>query len=138
PACLLTRGLPLAHSAPSGHCMRRAAIFGWGLVAPNAANIEEFEQNLDRAESWLTPFRGFGPDNFLVGNPKFDFAAYQPWIEQRFPPSRFRQLTDKMDPTTLYAVGSFIQALSQNPGIEEALSSLGSQAHVYVGNALGA
>lgn len=118
--------------------MRRAAIFGWGLVAPKSATIDEFEQNLDSAESWLSPFNGFGPDNFLVGNPKFDFAAYQPWIEERFPPSRFRQLTDKMDPTSLYAVGAFVQALGQNPGIEAALSDLGPLAHVYVGNALGA
>jgi 3-oxoacyl-(acyl-carrier-protein) synthase len=118
--------------------MRRAAIFGWGLVAPKSATIDEFERNLDSAESWLSPFNGFGPDNFLVGTPKFDFAAYQPWIEERFPPSRFRQLTDKMDPTSLYAVGAFIQALGQNPGIEAALSELGPLAHVYVGNALGA
>jgi 3-oxoacyl-(acyl-carrier-protein) synthase len=118
--------------------MRRTAIFGWGLVAPRSANIDEFAENLDRAESWLSPFNGFGPDNFLVGTPKFDFADYLPWIEQRFPPSRFRQLTDKMDPTSLYAVASFIQALGQNPGIEGALSELGDQAHIYVGNALGA
>lgn len=118
--------------------MRRAAIYGWGLVAPHSANIDEFERNLDGAESWLTPFNGFGPDNFLVGNPKFDFAAYQPWIEERFPPSRFRQLTDKMDPTSLYGIGAFIQSLGQNPGLERALMELGPQAHVYVGNALGA
>ncbi len=118
--------------------MSRAAIFGWGLVAPNSANVEEFARNLDRAESWLSPFNGFGPDNFLVGQPKFDFTDYQEWIEKRFPPSRVRQLTDKMDPTTLYAVGSFIQSLSQNPGLEEALQELGPAAHVYVGNALGA
>ncbi len=118
--------------------MRRTAIFGWGLVAPSSANIDEFAKNLEQAESWLTPFDGFGPDNFLVGEPKFDFADYAPWLEQRFPPSRFRQLTDKMDPTSLFAIGSFVQALGQNPGIETALSELGSQAHVYVGNALGA
>src|SRR5690606_9143365 len=123
---------------PGRHCMRRAAIYGWGLVAPHSANIDEFERNLDGAESWLTPFNGFGPDNFLVGNPKFDFAAYQPWIEERFPPSRFRQLTDKMDPTSLYGIGAFIQSLGQNPGLERALMELGPQAHVYVGNALGA
>ena len=118
--------------------MRRAAIFGWGVVAPRSANIDEFAANLETAESWLAPFNGFGKDNFLVGQPKFDFSDYQGWIEARFPPSRFKQLVDKMDATSLYAVGSFIQSLGQNPGIETALRELGSQAHVYVGTALGA
>jgi len=118
--------------------MRRAAVFGWGIVAPECETIDEFSVKLDRAESFLSPFNGFGPDNFLVGKPKFDFARYQPWIEQRFPPSRFKQLVDKMDITTLYGVGSFIQALQQNPGIEQALKDLGTAAHVYAATAIGA
>jgi 3-oxoacyl-[acyl-carrier-protein] synthase II len=118
--------------------MRRKAVLGWGIIAPKSANIEEFAKNLESAESWLTPFNGFGPDNFLVGQPKFDFRDYQSWIESRFPPSRFNQLKDKMDSTTLYAVGAFIQALSQNPGIEQELHALGAAAHVYASTALGA
>ena len=118
--------------------MRRKAVLGWGVVAPRSANIEEFARNLEAGDSWLSPFNGFGSDRFLVGMPKFDFRDYQPWIEQRFPPSRFNQLKDKMDATTLYALGSFIQSLSQNPGIEAELSALGSAAHVYVATALGA
>jgi 3-oxoacyl-(acyl-carrier-protein) synthase len=118
--------------------MRRKAVLGWGVVAPQSANIEEFAKNLEGAGSWLSPFNGFGQDSFLVGQPKFDFRDYQPWLEQRFPPSRFNQLVDKMDPTTLYAVGAFIQALGQNPGIERELQSLGAAAHVYVATALGA
>lgn len=42
-----------------------------------------------------------------------------------------------MDLPTLYAVGSFIQALGQNPGIEAELTRLGTQAHVYVGSGFG-
>jgi len=118
--------------------MKRVAVFGWGLVAPGAANIDEFTKNLSGGGSQLEPFCEFGPDNFLVGRPKFDFSAYEGWLAERFAPSRAKQLTDKIDPTSLYAVGSFIQALGQNPGIEQVLQQLGSQAHVYVGNALGA
>jgi 3-oxoacyl-(acyl-carrier-protein) synthase len=118
--------------------MLRKAVLGWGVVAPRSANIEEFARNLETAESWLSPFNGFGRDSFLVGQPKFDFRDYQPWIEARFPPSRFNQLKDKMDPTTLYGIGAFIQALGQNPGIERELQELGSAAHVYVATALGA
>lgn len=118
--------------------MRRVAVFGWGIVAPKCETIDEFATKLDAAESFLSPFNGFGPDNFLVGEPKFDFARYQPWIEQRFPPSRFKQLVDKMDITTLYGVGAFIQALEQNPGIEQALKDLGTAARVYAATAIGA
>jgi 3-oxoacyl-[acyl-carrier-protein] synthase II len=118
--------------------MRRKAVLGWGVVAPRSANIEEFAANLEAGDSWLSPFNGFGRDSFLVGQPKFDFRDYQSWIESRFPPSRFNQLRDKMDPTTLFAVGAFIQALGQNPGIEQELHALGAAAHVYASTALGA
>jgi 3-oxoacyl-(acyl-carrier-protein) synthase len=117
--------------------LRRIGIFGWGIVAPQSATIEEFASNLESAESWLSPFDGFGPDNFLVGMPKFCFDDYRSFIEERFPANRFRQLTEKMDSTTLYAIGAFIQALGQNPGLEHELSLAGSQAHVYVGTGLG-
>lgn len=113
-------------------------VYGWGIVAPRSPDIETFIQNLESAESWLTPFNGFGPDPFLVGEPEFDFEVYREWVEERFAPSRFPQLTSKMDPMVLYAVGAFIQSLRQNPGMEEVLQELGPAAHVYVGTGLGA
>jgi 3-oxoacyl-[acyl-carrier-protein] synthase II len=106
-------------------------------VAPRSPNVDAFAKNLVGSESWLTPFEGFGPNNFLVGNPEFSFEAYHGWIDARFPPSRFRQLRDKMDPTTLFAVGAFIQSLGQNPGLEQELQSLGTQTHIYVGTGIG-
>lgn len=117
--------------------MKRVGVFGWGIVAPRSANVDEFAANLAAAGSWLEPFSGFGPSNFLVGVPRFDFTAYRPWIDARFPPNRFPQLVDKMDPTTLFAVGAFIQALGQNPGLERTLHELGGEAHVYVGTGMG-
>jgi len=118
--------------------MKRVAVFGWGLVAPGAANISEFEQVLAATDSHLGSFDGFGRGPFLVGQPKFDFADYEPWLATRFPPSRARQLREKMDETSLYAIGAFIQALGQNASLESLLRELDQQAHVYVGNALGA
>lgn len=118
--------------------MRRVGVYGWGIVAPKAANVDEFAARLDGVETWLAPFEGFGPNNFLVGRPSFSFEAYRPWIEERFPPNRYPQLREKMDPSTLYAVGAFVQALRQNPGLEHELTRLGSEAHVYVGTGLGA
>lgn len=117
--------------------MRRVGIFGWGVVAPRSPNIEAFAKNLESSETWLTPFNGFGPDNFLVGNPTFNLADYKPWIDARFPANRFSQLERKMGQPTQYAIGAFIQSLSQNPGIEKELQALGARAHVYVGTGLG-
>ncbi len=116
---------------------KRIGIFGWGLVAPKSPNIESFERNLERADSWLSPFTGYGPSNFLVGYPEFDFETYHGWFEERFPPAKFSQLNDKMGPMVKYAIGAFIQSLQQNPGIETYLQSLGTQCHVYVGTGLG-
>ncbi len=118
--------------------MKRIGVFGWGIVAPKSPNVEAFANNLERAESWLSPFNGFGPDCFLVGRPEFNFADYRPWIDQRFLPIRFPQLVEKMDMPTQFAIGAFIQALGQNPGIDKVLEKLGTQAHVYVGTGLGA
>ena len=80
-----------------GVLLRRVGIFGWGVVAPRSPNIDAFAANLASAESWLQPFNGFGPDNFLVGVPEFRFADYRDWIASRFPPARFHQLEEKMD-----------------------------------------
>jgi hypothetical protein len=107
-------------------------------VAPRSPNIDAFTANLASTESWLQPFNGFGPDNFLVGVPDFSFGAYHDWLHDRFPPNRFRQLQEKMDLPSLYAIGGFIQALGQNPGLEETLAGLGTRAHVYIGTGLGA
>ena len=117
--------------------MRRVGIFGWGIVAPRSPNIDAFAANLASTESWLQPFDGFGPDNFLVGVPEFRFADYRDWIASRFPPARFHQLEEKMDLPVLYAVGAFAQALEQNPGLEAELRALGTAAHVYMGTGLG-
>jgi len=118
--------------------MRRVGVFGWGIVAPRSPNVEAFARNLESGESWLTPFNGFGPDQFLVGRPEFEFTDYRAWIDERFPPSRFPQLQQKMDFPTQFAIGAFIQALGQNPGLERVLQELGTATHVYVGMGLGA
>lgn len=116
---------------------KRIGVFGWGVVAPKSPNVETFEHNLGRADSWLSPFKEFGPSNFLVGYPDFDFEVYRSWVEERFPPSRYSQLREKMGPMVQYALGSFIQSLSQNEGMETYLQTLGLACHVYVGTGLG-
>ncbi|HEX8252323.1 MAG TPA: beta-ketoacyl synthase N-terminal-like domain-containing protein [Thermoanaerobaculia bacterium] len=116
---------------------KRVGIFGWGVVAPKSPNINVFEQNLERADSWLSPFAGYGQSNFLVGYPEFDFEAYRPWFDARFPPAKFSQLKEKMGPMVQFAIGAFIQSLEQNAGLEACLQELGTKTHVYVGTGLG-
>jgi 3-oxoacyl-(acyl-carrier-protein) synthase len=116
---------------------KRIGVFGWGVVAPKSPNIDAFRKNLESSESWLAPFNGYGPDNFLVGTPECDFNVYQSWVGERFAPRHFQRFLDKMDYPSIYAVASFIQALGQNPGIEKVLQDLGRQTHVYVGTGLG-
>ncbi len=117
--------------------MKRIGIFGWGIVAPKSPDIDSFEQNLAQATSWMEPFNGFGPSHFLVGRPEFDFRVYKPWIDTHFEPRKFSQLNEKMGDNVKFAIGGFIQALNQNPGIGEELGALGTQAHVYVATGLG-
>ncbi len=119
------------------HMAVRVGVFGWGIVAPKSPNIDVFKRNLACSETWLSTFNGFGPDNFLVGIPEFRFADYQEWIGKRFAPRHFQMLKEKMDLPAHYAIGAFIQALSQNPEIERELEELRGQAHVYVGTGLG-
>lgn len=116
---------------------RRIGIFGWGVVAPKTPDIGAFEKNLERSGSWLSPFEGFGPSNFLVGEPEFTFESYKPWFDARFPPARFAQVGEKMGPMVKYAIGAFIQSLGQNRGIDAYLTSLGTRCHVYIGTGLG-
>ena len=116
---------------------KRIGVFGWGIVAPKSPDIETFTRNLESADTWLEPFRGYGPSNFLVGYPEFDFERYRPWFDERFSSSKFSQLKEKMGPMAQYAIGCFLQSLSQNPGMETFLQSLGIKTHVYVGTGLG-
>ncbi len=117
--------------------MTRVGIYGWGIVAPRSPNVDAFAANLESAESWLSPFDGFGPSTFLAGEPEFDFATYRPWIEERFPASKFPQLEQKMGMMIQYALGAFIQGLGQNPGLEQTLQELGAETQILIGTGLG-
>jgi 3-oxoacyl-[acyl-carrier-protein] synthase II len=116
---------------------RRVGVFGWGIVAPKSPDVDTFERNLQSADTWLSPYTGYGQSNFLVGVPEFDFESYRPWFDVRFPPAKYSQLKEKMGPMVQYAIGAFIQSLAQNPGLEQYLQSLGTRCHIYVGTGIG-
>ncbi|MFQ5702093.1 MAG: beta-ketoacyl synthase N-terminal-like domain-containing protein [Acidobacteriota bacterium] len=115
----------------------RIGIFGWGVVAPRSADVERFRANLRTNTTWMEPFDGFGPSNFLVGQPEFDINVYRPWVEERFKPARFSQLVKHSGSIVRYTVGAFIQALAQNTGLEGTLKDLGQETHVYIGTGVG-
>ena len=117
--------------------MARVGIYGWGVVAPRSPNVAAFAANLESAQSWLTPFDGFGPSTFLAGEPEFDFRDYKAWIDERFPASKFPQLADKMGSMIQYGLGAYIQALGQNAGLEQTLQELGAETQVLISTALG-
>jgi 3-oxoacyl-[acyl-carrier-protein] synthase II len=125
------------YNAPPMANRKRIGVFGWGVVAPKSPNIDRFEENLEHADTWLSPFTGYGQSNFLVGYPEFDFETYHAWFDQRFPPAKYAQLKEKMGPVVQFAIGAFIQSLDQNPGIEDYLQSLGTRCHVYIGTGIG-
>ena len=109
----------------------------WGVVAPKSPNVAAFRENIRSHESWLQPFDGFGPSNFLAGTPSFSFEDYRDWIKERFPPRKFTQLDEKMGMPVKYALGAFIQALTERPALEGLLRELGVKAHVYIATGLG-
>ena len=116
---------------------RRIGVFGWGMVAPKSPTWFRFDRNLEYADTWLSPYSGYGQSNFLVGYPEFDFDTYRAWFDERFLPRAYGQLKEKMGPMVQYAIGAFIQSPRQNPGIETYLQSLGTKCHVYVGTGMG-
>lgn len=116
---------------------KRVGVFGWGIVAPKSPDITAFTRNLAESVTWLAPFEGFGPSNFLAGIPDFRFDIYKKWIGERAAPRYYQTLIEKMDQPTQFALGAFIQALGQNPGLEQELRALGTEARVYVGTGLG-
>lgn len=116
---------------------KRIGIFGWGVNAPQSADVNAFEQNLQRSDTWMTPFKAYGPNNFLVGQPTYSEDDIKQWIEARFKPARYTQFAKHSGETSRYAASAFIQALQQNPGIEQCLQELGTEAHIYLGTGLG-
>ena len=64
----------------------RIGIFGWGVIAPGCDSVDTFREKLYAGGSWLEKFEDFGPSNFLVGDPDFDFEKYHSWMMTVSPP----------------------------------------------------
>jgi len=80
-------------------------VFGWGMSRRSPLNIEAFAAISHTAGSWLAPFNGFGPDNFLQARRGVQIFGLPGMDRERFCTSQLSALADKMDLPTLYAVG---------------------------------
>jgi len=87
-------------------------------------------------ESWLSPFNGFGPDNFLWESRNSASKSISRGSASVCPAALSKPEGENRSAGAI-RVGAFLQALEQNPGLEQELKSLGEQCHVYVGTGLG-
>jgi 3-oxoacyl-(acyl-carrier-protein) synthase len=115
---------------------RRVFLYGCGVVAPGAASLDSFLEEVWSQKVSLEPEARLN-NAFLVGKPTFDFTKYRDWIASRHAPARFNQIVDKGGENTYLAVGAAIDALEHNPGLEAALKRLDPRVMVCIGSGLG-
>jgi hypothetical protein len=92
---------------------RKISLYGVGITSPGAANLREFLSLIQEGKPALSPIEEL-QGAFLVGQPKFDFAAYRDWITERHAPNKFSQLSDKGYSHVRMAVGTSIDALESS------------------------
>ena len=115
---------------------RRVSLYGVGIVSPGAANLREFLSLIQEGKPALSPIEEL-QGAFLVGNPKFDFEVHRDWITQRHAPNKFSQLSDKGYSHVRMAVGTSIDALESNPGLEQTLKKIDPRIFVCYGSGFG-
>lgn len=120
----------------SSHPKRRKVfLYAASVVAPGASNLDEFLSVVAKGKSSLS-FKESFSNLFLAGIPKFDFAKYKNWLEERHGPKRYSLLNEKSGDLVKYAVGSLIDALSSRPGLERALKVLDPRLTIQYANGL--
>lgn len=115
---------------------RRVSLYGVGVVSPGAANLREFLSLVQEGKPALSPIEEL-QGAFLIGQPKFDFEVYRDWISQRHAPNKFSQLSDKGMSHVRMAIGTSIDALESNPGLEQALKKIDPRVYVCYGSGFG-
>ncbi|MEY4064734.1 MAG: hypothetical protein RIR26_942 [Pseudomonadota bacterium] len=126
-----------SHGVSSGSgAVRRVSLYGVGIVSPGASNLKEFLGLVQEGKHALSPIEDLN-GAFLVGEPKFDFEKYREWIGQRHAPNKFSQLSDKGYSHVRMAVGTSIDALESNPGLEQSLKKVDPRVFVCYGSGFG-
>ena len=114
----------------------KICLYGVGVVAPEASSLQEFMAKV-AAQTPVLKQEPALSNLFLVGKPQFDFLRYKPWISQRHQPSKFSQLQEKGSQGVQLAVGTTIDALESNPGLEKIIQKIDSRVLVCIGSAFG-
>jgi 3-oxoacyl-(acyl-carrier-protein) synthase len=114
-------------------------VYGWGVVAPGARNVEALEKLLRSGKTALRnasrPELGAGL--FAVGDPDFSVDDYTGWIAERKGDAFAARLRKKMGDNVLFALGATVQAMRCEPKLESIARSLDDRCHVYVGSGVG-
>ncbi len=118
---------------------RRVGVYGWGVVAPGMRSVDSLSSLLESQQTalMLDGRPEFGSGLFAVGDPLFQFADYEPWIQERHGDAYVARLQAKTGDNVQFAIGATIQALLGAPGLEELLRELDDRSHVYVGSGVG-
>lgn len=119
--------------------MGRVGIYGWGVVAPKAPNVEALDALLRSGQTALAPVDrpNLGKSLFPVGEPEFSFEDYGPWIARRHGQPYFARLKQKMGDNVRFAVGATIQALGADDRLYDAAREVDEGCHVYIGSGVG-
>lgn len=127
----ISAGIPSPLARP-----RRVSLYGVGIVSPGASNLREFLSLIQEGRPALSPIEEF-QGAFLIGAPKFNFETYRDWISQRHAPNKFSQLSEKGYSHVRMAVGTSIDALESNPGLEQTLKKIDPRIFVCYGSGFG-
>lgn len=115
---------------------RKVFLYGVGIVAPGASNLSEFLSVVRNGKSVLTPKKSLF-NAFLVGDPKFDFSVYKPWLEKHHGPKRYPLLNEKSGDLIKYGIGSLIQAVSTHPDLKQAIKAIDPNLCIQYATGLG-
>jgi 3-oxoacyl-[acyl-carrier-protein] synthase II len=126
----------MTHVTSRPNNRRRVFLYGCGIVAPGAASLDQFLEDIWNQRVNLVPEPALN-NAFLVGKPKFQFEKYRDWISSRFAPARFTQISDKGGENVYMAVGATIDALTTQPSLEDALKKLDPGVSLCMGSGLG-
>ena len=118
---------------------RRVGVYGWGVVAPGARNVDALDALLRSGNTALrTACRPeLGAGLFAVGDPAFDIEDYTGWIAERKGEAFAARLRKKMGDNVLFALGATVQAMRCDPKLEGVARELDDRCHVYVGSGVG-
>jgi 3-oxoacyl-[acyl-carrier-protein] synthase II len=115
---------------------RRIGIYGWGVVAPGARDVEALDALLRGGRSALgsSDRAELGSGLFAIGDPPFSLSDYDGWISARHGDAYLARMRTKMGENVQFAVGATVQALQCDPRLEPLIRELDDGCQVFIGS----